>query len=255
MRTDKLSVHVLIIGLVCFSLLHISTAGVYTYYGNGDGSGGGAIGNGSLTLSDSGSTVHATVALGGSSPSFFQNYLVLYIDSRPGGFTDTSRFYDNSSAFASTVSGYASFGSRATAKFAPNFGADYAIVLSRNAPTMRIYELAAGPTLPDPKSVTFTDNGSSWQFNFDLNDVGASGPYFKFQSTATSSLGTAYRYLESYETLTGTKGFDTVTFGNFNTFGVEAVPETTNAALAVFGGLVLTVGVGSRVRRYLFGKA
>jgi hypothetical protein len=32
------------------------------------------------------------------------------------------------------------------------------------------------------------------------------------------------------------------------------VPETTNAALAVFGGLVLTAGIGSRVRRYFSGK-
>ena len=64
-------------------------------------------------------------------------------------------------------------------------------------------------------------------------------------------------YLLSFDLIgsqRGTTAATTVTFGNYNTFGVEAVPETTNVALAVFGGMVVTAGVGSRVRRYLARK-
>jgi hypothetical protein len=257
MRTYKLSLYLLIIGLVCFNLLQISTAGVYNYSGNGNSVSGawGSIGLGSLTLSDSGSTIRGTVNLGGDSATYFKGYLMLYIDSKPGGFANTASFADVSTPVTRSISGYNGGTGRATANFAPNFAADYAIVLSRTGPASALYELASGTALGPSKNLTFTDNGTSWQFSFNLNDIGASAASFNFQSTITSDVGSGYRYLESYEPLTGTGGFNTVNFGNFNTFGVETVPETTNAALAVFGGLVLTASVSSRVRRYLVRKA
>jgi hypothetical protein len=256
MKTHRFQVPLLVACVFCFSLPRFSIAAVYDYSGNGNTSIGGVIGQGSLSLSGSGSTINGTVKLGGSSPSAFSGYVVLYVDSRAGGFVDTTSFSDNSTAFTRTVSGYSDTGLRATAKFAPDFAADYAIVLSRSTATMRVYELAAGPTLPDPiKSARFNDSGSTWQFSFDLSDIGATDPYFKFQSTCTSSTGSGYRYLESYEPLTGTVGFNTVTFGSYNTFGVPPVPETTNAALAVFGGLVVTASAASRFRRYLARKS
>ena len=253
MRTKRLSLSFFIIGLACFELVHVAPAGVYNYTGNGDTSVNGGVGLGSLTLSDSGSTIRGTVNIGGTSPYGFSSTVVLYIDSRAGGFADTTGFSDNSTLYTRAVSGYYDATHRATAVFAPNFAADYAIVLYRGATCMRLYELAAGPTLPDfIKSASFIDNGTTWQFSFDLSDIGATEPYFKFQSTTTTENGS--RYLESYEPLTGAKGFNTVTFGSYNTFGAT-VPETTNAALAVFGGLVLTAGLGSRLRRHLRRKA
>jgi len=249
MKTLKLSRLLTLISLACFGSSFTSNAAVYDYFGNGRSDGGGGIGQGSLTLSDSGSTIRATVHLGGTFPTSYANYLVLYIDSRPGGFSDNMSFFDNKSTWTRTVSGYSAAGSRAAAYFAPNFGADYAIVLSRTVNGAALYELVSGSTLPAPKMLSFTDNSTSWQFSFSLSDIGATSPSFKFQSSATSSTGSGYRYLESYETTSGTMGFGTVTFGNYNTFGVEAVPETANAALAVFGGLVVAAGAGSRLRR------
>jgi hypothetical protein len=256
MKTHRLQLPFLVACVFCLGLLQHSTAAVYNYSGNGDTSVNGVIGQGSLRLSDSGSTINGTVNLGGSSPSAFSGYVVFYMDSRAGGFVDTTSFADNSTANTRTVSGYSDNGLRATAKFAPDFAADYAIVLSKSTSTMSIYPLAGGPTLPDPvKSARFNISGSTWQFSFDLSDIGTTDPYFKFQSTCTSSTGSGYRYLESYEPLTGTVGFNTVTFSGCNTFGVPPVPETTNAALAVFGGLVVTAGAASGLRRRLARKS
>ena len=249
MKTHKLPAHFLV--LACLSLLPFSRAAVYTYDGNGNTGANGAIGQGTLELSDSGSTIRGTVTLGGGRPENFTDYLVLYIDSKPGGFADTTSFSDASTAETRTISGF-SGGARATANFAPNFGADYAIVLSRTGSAHSLYELASGTAQGPSKNISFSDSGyNKWQFSFDLNDIGASEAYFKFQSTCLYSGGAGYRSLESYESLTGNPGFYTVTFGNFNTFGVDSVPETTNAALAVFGGLALAVGVATRVRGYM----
>ena len=231
-------------------MVHTTRAATYTYTGNGQADVNGAIGAGTMTLTDSGTTIRGTVNLGGSSPGSWANYLILYIDSQPGGFTTTVGFSDVTGPVTKSISGFSSAG-RATANFAPGFAADYAIVLSRSpGSTHMLYQLANGSALGPSKNITFTDNGSSiWTFSFSLADIGATSPYFKFQSTVTGSVGTGYRYLESYESVTGIKGFNTVNFNNYSTFGVDPVPEPTNIALAVFGGVVVLGGTVSYWRQ------
>src|ERR1039458_8970335 len=58
------------------------------YRGNGNTGFGGAIGNGTLTLSDDGTNISGTLAVGGN----MNDVLVLYIQTGPGGFTNTSGF-------------------------------------------------------------------------------------------------------------------------------------------------------------------
>lgn len=235
--------------LFLFCVSSLSAAVYPPYYGNGKTDAGGAVGQGSLSFTDNGSVVHGTFNLGGASPTYFNNYLVLYFDSRSGGFSDTSRFIDNSTVGTRTASGYNTSGARATAIFAPNFSADYALVLSRNLSKGLLYELAGGQAFNDPVMINWTDSGSTWKFDFNLADINATGNYFRFESTATSSSGTGYRYLESFETLTGAAGFNTVRFDYYDSYGVEPVPESTNAGLAVFGCLLAVGGVVSRFRR------
>src|SRR5690349_22408106 len=79
------------------------------YYGNANTSGGGAVGNGRLSLTDNGTTVSGTFYRGTGS-SFSLN-LVLYIDSVSGGFTDTTQFSDSADALRTAVSGYYASGS------------------------------------------------------------------------------------------------------------------------------------------------
>ena len=60
------------------------------YHGNGNTGFDGAIGNGTLTLSDDGTNISGTLTVGAS----MNDVLVLYIQSGPGGFTNTSGFND-----------------------------------------------------------------------------------------------------------------------------------------------------------------
>src|SRR2546429_8828384 len=67
------------------------------YSGNGKTGFGGPIGQGSLSLTDDGTTISGTVTKGAGS---FDNALVLYVDSVPGGVSDTSGFNDGGGGVA-----------------------------------------------------------------------------------------------------------------------------------------------------------
>ena len=58
------------------------------YAGNGNSGFGGAIGGGSLTLTDNGTTLFGTVTRGGGS---FNDVLVIYLNSTAGGFSEIGR--------------------------------------------------------------------------------------------------------------------------------------------------------------------
>jgi len=242
---------------ILFIALSLTKAHCAVYYGNGNSSGGGAVGNGRLSLTDNGSTVSGTFYKGTGS---FQLNLVLYIDSVAGGFVDTTQFSDSGDALRTAVSGYyASASARATAYFAPGFTADYAIALGVNGPNKgNLYHLVAGGngSMELIKSVNLYPynnlNASSYTFNFNLADIGlpaGSGNFFKIESSYVGITGGAYRELESFESLTGTRGYGTVTFGNYDTYGVDPVPEMTTGSLAIFGGLIIGGKLLMRNRR------
>lgn len=232
---------------IFFVFLSLTKAHCAVYYGNGNTSGGGIVGNGRLSLTDNGTTVSGTFYKGGGT---FQLNLVLYIDSVSGGFVDTTQLSDSADALRTSISGYyAAASSRATAYFAPGFTADYAIALGVNGPNKgNLYHLVAGGngSMELIKSVNLNPNNnlnaSSYTFNFNLADIGlpaGSGNFFKMESSYVGIGGGAYRELESFESLTGTRGYGTVTFGNYDTYGVDPVPEMTTGSLAIFGGLIV----------------
>jgi hypothetical protein len=93
----------------------------------------------------------------------------------------------------------------------------------------------------------------SYTFNFKWSDIGLSpgpGNGLKFESTYVFETGNSY--FESFEDISGKSGFgNTITFNSYDVYGVEPVPETPGMALAIFGGIVATAGVVSRVRKNL----
>jgi N-acetylneuraminic acid mutarotase len=110
------------------------------YRGNGDTGFGGAIGNGTLTLSDDGTNISGALTVGGS----MNDVLVLYIQTGPGGFTNTSGFSDQGDSCRQAISGVSASG-RSLLTFAGGFQPNYAIALAPAAAgTGGLWQLANG---------------------------------------------------------------------------------------------------------------
>src|SRR5579859_3554472 len=111
------------------------------YPGNGVA---GAVGNATLGMSNNTTTVKVNFVKGIGS---FSYNLVLFVDSAPGGFTGTSRLFDNTNALYSAVSGFNT--QKSIANFAPGFGADYAIVVGVNSGSavFKLVDDGTGPHL------------------------------------------------------------------------------------------------------------
>ena len=236
--------------LLCPGQLRAALYNFQEYEGNGVA---GAIGSASLQFSNNNYTVYANLIKGIGS---FVDNLVIFVDTAPGGFTTTSAFNDKG-LLESAISGFSV--SRSVATFAPGFEADYAIALGVNSGSA-VYKLvndASGPHLELVRSglnFRYTDspNHPTYSFQFDWADIGLPNRntnFFKFETTYITSSGS--RSLQSFEGLTGKAGFDFVTFTNYDTYGVPPVPENTNMALAVFGGIMLAFGLGKRARQRL----
>ena len=240
------------VGLMLFVSVGGSLGAIYN--GNGDSTFFGAVGHGSLALTDNGTTVSGTFTKGTTGD--FLDVLVLFIDSKSGGFASTSGFTDSGSILTKAVSGIDGTGNRALANFATGFSADYAIALRPRsaADPDQLFQLVNNGSHSRVGSVNLspvgTGSSSTYTFSFNWSDIGlagGSGASFKFESTYVGSTGS--RSLESFESLTGDVGWNSVTFNNFDTY-VTAVPEMTNPALAIFGGIVLGTGALRGARRF-----
>ena len=242
---------VLAVLLLCTDRLRAAVGYNWQEYQGNQTLSGGSVSFGTLQMSNNFTTVKANFIKGIG--SFIDN-LVIFIDSQPGGITTTSQLVNKNNALEIAISGYKN--SRSVATFAAGFGADYAIALGINSGSglYRIVNDPGGPYIEQVRSglnFLYADspNHAVYSFQFDWTDLGLSSAntnFFKFESTYISSTG--YRSLESFEGLTGQLGYDFITFTNYDTYGVEPIPENTNAALAVFGGIVLSAMVIKRVR-------
>jgi hypothetical protein len=174
----------------CFS------ASAATYSGNGNSGFGGPIGLGSLTLTDNGTTVFGQVNKG---PNGFNDVLVLYIDSVPGGFSDTSGFADGADGLRKAISGFDGGGNRSLLTFASGFSPDYAIALGPSSDGFGgLWGLANGGanSLNFITSVNLnpTGNNSSptYTFSFNVAQIGLvpnTGSTFELFGTYLSDSG------------------------------------------------------------------
>jgi hypothetical protein len=241
------------VGMGVLCLCNITQGALYN--GNGNTSFGGVIGTGSLTLSDNGSIVTGTINKGSGD---FTDILVIFIDSKAGGFSTTTDFTDSSGILTRGVSGIDGTGNRSVADFAAGFSADYAIALRPRsvAESQQLFQLAnngshtaLGSVNLDPLS---TQTSSTYTFSFNVADIGltaGSGASFKFESTYIA--GSGIRSLESFESLTGEQGWLSVSFDSFNTYTLAPVPETTTVSLAIFGIFILVSGIYNHVKSRL----
>ncbi|HEX8357963.1 MAG TPA: hypothetical protein VF610_11145, partial [Segetibacter sp.] len=120
-----------------FSFCHLcflsNVFGQTNYPGNAKSGFGGPIGTGSLDISSAGGNI--TFTLNKASASAFNDVLVVYLDTKSGGFITTDNFVDGSSPLMIAISGFDGATNRATFNFSGAFTPDYALALTPNSGT------------------------------------------------------------------------------------------------------------------------
>jgi hypothetical protein len=223
--------------LLSFSVL---TGYAATYPGNGGTGFGGPIGLGSLTLTDNGTTVSGTVNKGVNG---FNDVLVLYIDSTPGGFSDTSGFGDGADGLRKAIAGFDGGANRSLLTFASGFSPDYAIALGPASDNFGgLWQLANGGanSLNFINSVnlnpTGNNNSPNYTFSFNVSDLGIapnSGTTFRLFGTYISNSG--YRSDEAMGgNIVGSQGWNPFTQTSFVSYTI--VPEPSTAVLTSLAG-------------------
>ena len=161
------------------------TFGQVTYNGNGNTGFGGPLGDGSIEISDDGTTISFVFTRGSDN---FNDGLVLYFDSETGGFNSTSGFTDQSDYSRQAVSGY-NGNTSAPMTFRKGFEADYAVSVHVNS-----FDFAGTFDLVSGGSHTFVSSANlvgtpgvsetSYSFSIDKSDIGISGTIdFDFVAT------------------------------------------------------------------------
>ena len=234
-----------IFGAAVLAVASIISSEGATFNGNGATGFGGSAGTGSLTINDSLANISFTLNRGSG---LHENVLVVYLDTQPGGFTDTSLFNDSADGGRTAISGAAG-ATRTTATFAPGFGADYALSIENGF--IGVFDLNGG----EPHTYLFGqgqsgDNAAaSYTLTLDagqMNQIGivpGSGESFGFVGTLIS--GTAYRSNETIgqSTTVGADGAGNPGFSNPLTFteslSFTTVPEPGTMALGAMGALAV----------------
>lgn len=180
--------------------------------------------------------------------------LIIYLDSVPGGFTDTSGFSDANDGSRKAISGFDG-SNRSTLTFESGFDPDYAIALGPSDNSFGgLWQLADGGnnSLPYITSVNLSPTGTAtagtYTFSFSLADIGltpGSGESFNLFGTYISNSG--YRSTEAIAgDDTGTSGWNAFTQTGFATYTTTPAPEPSTLALLGLSGLAGMVLVRRR---------
>ncbi|HRK30455.1 MAG TPA: PEP-CTERM sorting domain-containing protein [Tepidisphaeraceae bacterium] len=235
-----------------------SAAHAANYAGNGATGFGGPVGNGSLDVTDTASSLTVTANRGGGG---WNDALVVYLDTQAGGFGDTSTLVDNNDGGRTAISGVTGNG-RTTAFFPAGFGADYAMVIENGY--FGVFQISdqafpPGHTFLFGAPQSGNNLAPSYSITLDASQMAqigltaGSGQTFGLVGTYISPSG--YRSNETIGasvTVPGNPGGDpnnagftgTVTFSAANSYSL-VVPEPASFALVGLGAL----GVLARRRK------
>lgn len=221
----------------------VANVSAATFSGNGATGFGGPVGTGSLTIEDTATDLTFTLNRGTGT---LNDVAVIYLDTQPGGFSDTSLFTDTADGGRTAVSG-ATATSRTTVNFAPGFGADYALSIENGF--IGVFGLTenGSHTFLFGAGQTGGNSAPSYTLTLDsaqMDQIGitaGSGETFGFVGTLISSTG--YRSDETFgaSTTTGADGGPNPGFNNALTFSetlsYTVVPEPGVISLGIIGAL------------------
>lgn len=247
-------VQVLSTAIVLCASIAGSTVRAELFLGNGNTGFGGAVGNGSLLLTNDGTTISGTFTRGTSGN--FNDALVLYFDSVSGGFSTTSSFNDQLDDLRKAVSGV-SGSNRSTLTFPSGFSADYAVALKPTSPGNfgGLWSLANGGdnSLGFITSVSLSPNNSNnaanYTFSFAVSQLGL-----------TPNTATTISLLGSYVSATGFRSTEAVAggvsgtqghfpFTSFSAGTLAIVPEPGSLTLLGMAGCLGLASVHRLCRR------
>jgi hypothetical protein len=221
-----------------------------TYAGNGRSGFGGVVGNGSLTITDNGTTLNFTFTRGSDN---FNDFLVLYFDTTAGGAASLPTSGEIGSPFDGRRAVVNEFGSGLT--FPTPFTSDYAFALKANGSVSN--HLFSTPSGSNANTIGFvntytvgnfgTNNASSYTWSIPVSELGLtpnSGATFQFVTTYLNPNGGAgsdasFRSNEAFGHDPGATntGFDDYSFPS--TLSYTIIPEPSAALLGGLGVLAL----------------
>jgi hypothetical protein len=219
------------------------------YPGNAGTGFGGPVGLGSLTITDTPTSMTITLNKGTNS---LNDALALYLDTQAGGFFDNSTFNDNNDGGRTALSG-ANNGNPSRSLLTLPFAADYGIAIENGF--IGVFQLASG-------------GNNSFNFLFGQSQSGnGNDPTFSITMTAaqmaqiglTAGSGQSFNFVGSYistsayrsnETIgasvtapgdgSGNAGFaNPQSFQEGLSYTLTTVPEPTTASLLCVGGFML----------------
>lgn len=176
--------------LLCFCSYAFSQT---VYNGNTKTGFGGAVGTGSVQITvTGGTTVNFTFTRGTGN---FNDLLVIYIDSKTGGFTTTSGFTDVADDHRKAISGFDGGTNRSTVTFPSGFVPDYALAFNNGFGGL--WALASGGSHTYVNSANLTPTGSATSATYTASiaktDIGISGPTIAFGFLGTYISNSGYR--------------------------------------------------------------
>lgn len=221
-----LPVAILLLSTVSYS--QVST----TFPGNGKNSFGGAVGQGSLKITDKGDSVSFALTRG---PGLFDSVIVFYLDAEAGGISSTSGFTTKKNdPYYTAVTGLDSAtGNRAVLNFPADFQPDGAIAFDKNGGKFFLFiqvpflgtfiqELGTFKVIPSG-----TNSAPTYTQSTAKSDLGTSGPLnFKFVGSYIGAR--AFRSNEAFgdpfdNYLTTTLSYAPYTIKSYFTFSSASV--------------------------------
>ena len=228
------------------------------YAGNGASGFGSSVGSGSLAVTDTANSLTFTFNRGSGS---MNDTLVVYLDTKAGGFNNNSTFQDNGDGGRTAISGYnAGNPSTSLVTFASGFNADFALSIQNGF--IGVFGLASGGnnSLNFQFGAVQSGNANDPSYSITLTSAqmsligltAGSGQSFSLVGSLIST--SAYRSNETIGSSTtvagdgsGNAGFNnSQTFTASNVFTLTSVPEPSSLAFFGLSGAALLVGLRRR---------
>jgi hypothetical protein len=196
------------------------------YSGNTNTGFAGTIGGSNLTITDNGTTITFTLVKGAGA---FNDYFVLYIDSKTGGSSNTNGLNDQQDLFRKATSGIDG-GSVSRINFPTSpiaFLPDYAITI--NNASGALFDIS-NTTNFGYTNANLSITGSTYTFTATKTSLGITGSSINFNFIGTYVSGTAFRSNEGYGNgLPGSNpGNTNVTFTSFLSYPLVVTPLNLN---------------------------